>query len=266
MFRTLTAQAAFLTAGGKAPTAPAGSPPPDNGIVGPQIQPDGLTVTVGVGASLFDGRYGLASRKPVQLVTMEPFRHDDLDPAISDGDLLIQLCANHNDTLAHALLEISRRHQRRPASPAGPSAASRTRRARSASARDWFGFKDGIASPDTTSTAQINQYVWAQPHTAEPAWAAGGTYHVVRIIHFDVQKWQGVPVAQQERIFGRRKISGAPMYALDPNATDEFDPIYTNDPQGLITPLNSHIRLANPQTPQTAADQHHPAPQLRLSS
>jgi deferrochelatase/peroxidase EfeB len=107
LFRTLTAKAAFLTAGGNAPSAPAGSPPPDNGIVGPQIQPDGLTVTVGVGASLFDGRYGLAARKPVQLVTMEPFRHDDLDPAISDGDLLIQLCANHNNTLAHALLEIS---------------------------------------------------------------------------------------------------------------------------------------------------------------
>ena len=42
-----------------------------------------------------------------------------------------------------------------------------------------------------------------------------------------------------ERIFGRRKVSGAPMYALDPNASDEFDPIYTNDPQGLITALDS---------------------------
>jgi deferrochelatase/peroxidase EfeB len=29
--------------------------------------------------------------------------------------------------------------------------------------------------------------------------------------------------------------------------------VYTNDPQGRLTPLNCHIRLANPQTPQTAA-------------
>jgi deferrochelatase/peroxidase EfeB len=58
LFRTLTAPTAFLTAGGNAPSEPQGSPPPDNGIVGPQIQPDGPTVTVGVGASLFDGRYG----------------------------------------------------------------------------------------------------------------------------------------------------------------------------------------------------------------
>jgi deferrochelatase/peroxidase EfeB len=99
----------------------------------------------------------------------------------------------------------------------------------------------------------MNQYVWVQPHTGEPAWAAGGTYQALRIVHFDVKKWQGVPVARQERIFGRRKLSGAPMYATDPNASDLLDPIYTNDPQGLITPLNCHIRLANPQTPQTLA-------------
>jgi deferrochelatase/peroxidase EfeB len=74
--------------------------------VGPQVQPDGLTITVGGGASLFDGRFGLASRKPVQLETMKPFAHDDLEPSISDGDLLIQLCANHNDTAVHALLDI----------------------------------------------------------------------------------------------------------------------------------------------------------------
>jgi deferrochelatase/peroxidase EfeB len=43
------------------------------------------------------------------------------------------------------------------------------------------------------------------------------------------------------------------MYASGPNASESFDPVYTNDPQGLITALNSHIRLANPQTPQTAS-------------
>jgi deferrochelatase/peroxidase EfeB len=99
----------------------------------------------------------------------------------------------------------------------------------------------------------MNQVVWVQPHTAEPAWAAGGTYQVVRIVHFNIEKWQRLPVAQQERIFGRRKASGAPMYALSDNASDLLDPIYTNDPQGLITPLDSHIRLANPQTPRTAS-------------
>jgi deferrochelatase/peroxidase EfeB len=252
LFRTLTVQASSLTSGGAPPTAPPGSPPPDNGILGPTSQPDDLTITVAVGATLFDGRYGLSARKPAQLVTMKPFLHDDLDPALSDGDILIQVCGTHRDSMVHALLEIQARTRgamkprwqingtRNPPRPVGIP-------------RDWFGFKDGITQPDTTDPSQMDTLVWAQPNSAEPAWAVGGTYHVVRIVHFDVEQWQHVPLGQQERIFGRRKASGAPMYVLDPNAPDNLDPIYTNDPQGLITPLNSHIRLANPQTPQTAS-------------
>jgi deferrochelatase/peroxidase EfeB len=252
LFRTLTARARFLTTGGRVPPAPLSQPPPDNGILGFKVVPDELTVTVAVGATLFDARYGLGPRKPVQLVTMKPFLHDDLNPAISQGDLLIQLCAGHRDTLVHALLDImtNTRGLLKPRwsidgvkSPPRPVGVS----------RDWFGFKDGIANPDVTSTAQMNQVVWVQPHSGEPAWTAGGTYQVLRIIRFDVLKWQKVPLGQQERIFGRRKDSGAPLYAREANTSDQLDPIYTNDPQGVITPLDSHIRLANPQNPETAA-------------
>ncbi|MGW0633477.1 Dyp-type peroxidase [Streptomyces sp. NPDC002758] len=252
LFRTLTSRARFLTAGGTPANVPSTAAPSDNGIMGPKIVADGLTVTVGVGASLFDDRYGLGPRKPVQLVTMKAFRHDDLDPALSQGDLLLQICADHRDTTVHALIDILTHTksamklrwridgQRNPERPVGVR-------------RDWFGFKDGIANPDLADESQLNQVVWVQPKGAEPQWAAGGTYHVVRIVHFFIEAWQKVPVAQQERIFGRRKASGAPMYAVGDDVSDLLDPIYTNDPQGLITPLNSHIRLANPQTPQTAA-------------
>ncbi|MEU3187643.1 Dyp-type peroxidase [Streptomyces sp. NPDC006923] len=252
LFVTLTERARFLTSGGRPPAVSANSAPSDSGILGPRIPANNLTVTVGAGASLFDGRYGLSGRKPVQLITMRPFRHDDLDPALSNGDLLIQLCADHRDNTVHALIDLLTHTtgamklrwridgQRNPPRPEGVR-------------RDWFGFKDGIANPDLHDPAQVNQVVWTQPHTDEPAWAAGGTYHVVRIVHFQVEAWQKVPVAQQERIFGRRKASGAPMYAVSENASDLLDPVYTNDPQGLITPLDSHIRLANPQTPETAS-------------
>jgi deferrochelatase/peroxidase EfeB len=252
LFRTLTERARFLTAGGRPPKVSPTARPTDSGILGPTVPADGLTLTVGVGASLFDHRYRLSGRKPVQLVTMTPFRHDDLDPKLSQGDLLIQICADHRDTTVNALIDILTHTksamklrwridgQRNPERPVGVR-------------RDWFGFKDGISNPSVTDPTQMNQWVWVQPKSAEPAWAAGGTYHVVRIVHFHIEAWQKVPVAQQERIFGRRKASGAPMYAVGENANDLFDPIYTNDPQGLITPLNCHIRLANPQTPQTAA-------------
>jgi deferrochelatase/peroxidase EfeB len=252
LFRTLTARAAFLTQGGTPPSVPANAPPSDDRLLGPTVLPDDLTVTVALGATLFDGRYGLGPQKPAQLKTMQAFLHDNLDPAISDGDLLVQVCASHRDTVGHAMLDIL-------ASTAG---ALRTRwridgfrfpPRPTGIPRDWFGFKDGIANPDVNNATMLNQQVWVQPGPPEPAWTANGTYQVVRIVRFFLDKWNKVPVDEQERIFGRRKVSGAPLYATSPDANDNLDPIYTNDPQGLLTPLNAHIRLANPQTPQTAA-------------
>ncbi|MCU1671228.1 MAG: Tat-translocated enzyme [Blastococcus sp.] len=252
LFRTLTARAAFLTAGGTPAQAQPNQPPADDRLLGPTVLPDDLTVTVALGASLFDGRYGLGPRKPAQLETMRAFPHDALDPAISDGDLLVQLCANHHDTVGHAMLDLLQHTGggmrlrwrmeafRFPPRPVGIP-------------RDWMGFKDGITNPDTSDAGQMNQEVWLQPGTPEPAWTAGGTYQVIRIIRMLLDKWSQVPVDQQEHIFGRRKLSGAPLYATSPTASDTLDPVYTNDPQGLLTPLNCHIRLANPQTPQTAA-------------
>jgi deferrochelatase/peroxidase EfeB len=39
---------------------------------------------------------------------MKAFTHDNLDSAISDGDLLVQLCAGHRDTVGHAMLDLLR--------------------------------------------------------------------------------------------------------------------------------------------------------------
>jgi deferrochelatase/peroxidase EfeB len=251
LFRTLTERAAFLTKGGTPPPPPPGKPPEHRDLLGATVLPDDLTVTVALGASLFDGRYGLAPRKPAQLETMRAFAHDDLDPKITHGDLLVQLCANHRDTVGNAMLDIMGQTSgmrlrwrmdafRFPPRPVGIP-------------RDWMGFKDGVANPNTTDASQMNQVVWVQRDGREPAWTAGGTYQVLRVIRMHLETWDRVPREQQERIFGRRKVSGAPLYATDPNASDELDPIYTNDPRGRLTPLHSHIRLANPQTPQTAA-------------
>ena len=65
LFRTLTERGAFLTQGGAPPELDPRFPPSDSGILGPVVTPDNLTMTVSVGASLFDGRYGLADRQPV---------------------------------------------------------------------------------------------------------------------------------------------------------------------------------------------------------
>jgi deferrochelatase/peroxidase EfeB len=61
-----------------------------------------------MGASLFDGRFGLGSRKPDLLASMEPFPNDDLDHAQCGGDLSVQLSAGSTDTVLHALRDIAR--------------------------------------------------------------------------------------------------------------------------------------------------------------
>jgi deferrochelatase/peroxidase EfeB len=65
-------------------------------------------VLLGAGSSLFDGRYGLASRKPAKLKPMTMFPDDALDPAWCHGDLSLTLSAEEPDTVLHALRDLTR--------------------------------------------------------------------------------------------------------------------------------------------------------------
>ncbi|MGZ5378162.1 MAG: Dyp-type peroxidase, partial [Mycobacterium sp.] len=84
-------------------------PPVDSGILGDKPPADNLSIVVGVGASLFDDRFGLADRKPRELVTMPFLANDRLDPKLSHGDISIIFEAGHNDTVQFALRQIMRR-------------------------------------------------------------------------------------------------------------------------------------------------------------
>ena len=106
LFRTLTTRIAFLMQGGPPPALDPRFPPADSGILGPVVVPDNLTVTVSLGASMFDDRFGLGGHKPVHLVRMMRFQNDALDAARCHGDLSLQFCSNTADTNIHALRDI----------------------------------------------------------------------------------------------------------------------------------------------------------------
>lgn len=244
LFRTLTDRARFLTSGGSPVDLGVGSPPSDSAVLGPVVPADGLTVTLSVGSSLFDDRFGLAARKPAKLVGMKTFPDDSLEEKWCHGDLMVQLCANNPDTVQHALRDIAK--QTRGAmqlryrmngfqSPPRPSGTP----------RNLMGFKDGIANP-----AQSDHLVYVGAGAGEPDWATGGSYQVVRFIRMLVEFWDRVSINEQEKIFGRKRDSGAPL-----DGSGESDtPHYAADPEGKTIPLNAHIRLANPRTSETSGN------------
>ena len=91
MFRELTRRARDLAAAWSPDAGDPLFPPTESGIIGSTTGPADLTMTVSVGASLFDGRYGLGDRRPRQLTEMPVFPNDVLDPDLSHGDLLVQI-------------------------------------------------------------------------------------------------------------------------------------------------------------------------------
>jgi deferrochelatase/peroxidase EfeB len=204
-------------------------------------------VTVGFGSTLFDERFELASQKPARLKPMEPFPNDNLDPTQTGGDVVIQLCAGNPDTTLHAMRQITRAMRGVLAlnwrlegfvPPPRPDGAP----------RNTFAFKDGIVNPEVSDQAVADRLLWVVDGIGEPAWATGGTYHVVRIIQQFIEFWDRVSLTEQQQMIGRYRDSGAPL-----DGTVETDiPEYQSDPTGAIIPLSAHMRLANPRTDTTA--------------
>ena len=139
------------------------APPADSGTLGPDNAPDALTVTIGFGASLFDGRYGLASRRPAELIPMPTFPVDQLDPKICHGDVLVQICAQHRDTVVHTVRELARTVRgalQQRWTMDGFSGANRGPSPKN-SPRNLFAFRDGTGNPADHRRSLMDQLVWA---------------------------------------------------------------------------------------------------------
>lgn len=240
----LSAHARALTEGYRFAQSDRGTPPPDSGTLGTAVDPDGLTVTIAFGASLFDARFGLAGKRPDGLERMRRFPDDDIDEDRAHGDVLVTLNAGRRDTVVHAMRELLRPVRGALAvrwtldgflsSDRGPTAGS--------ARRNLFGFRDGTSNP---SGAELDRLLWLGPGAG---WAAGGTFQVVRTIRMHVEFWDRVGLREQEAMIGRTRDTGAPLGGTD----ERQDPRLDLDPHGRRIPTDAHIRLANPRTAATA--------------
>ena len=175
--------------------------------------------------------------------------NDRLDPERSHGDLLLTVQAEHADTVVFALRQLMRRTRRTLTLRwvmDGFNRRSAAGEKGTGSPRNLLGFLDGTANLATDPTL-MSRHVWTSPADDEPAWTAGGSYHVVRVIRMLVEFWDRTPLAEQEALIGRHKASGAPLGTVHETDTPDF----ASDPEGAVTPLDAHIRLANPRTPAT---------------
>jgi deferrochelatase/peroxidase EfeB len=222
----------------------ADDPPSDTGeALG--LPAAGLTLTLGFGPSLFDGRLGLADRRPPALADLPYFAGDALDPARSDGDLCIQACAYDSQVALHAIRQLTRigagavtpRWSQlgflRTSGVADPADTP----------RNLLGFKDGTLNLDASSTSLADEHVWAESGDGA-AWMAGGSYLVSRRIRMSIEDWDASPLEEQEATIGRHKATGAPLGMT--RETDQLDFSGVAADSTPTIPATAHVRLAHP--------------------
>lgn len=213
-------------------------PPTDTGEAY-GLSPASLTVTIGLGPSLFGDRFGLGARRPAVFTDLPPLNGDNLDPRLHGGDLSVQACADDPQVCYHAVRNLARLG-RTIVSPfwvvlgfgrasAGPGQQT---------PRNLLGFKDGTRNVATES--EYERFVWVD--NSDQPWMNGGTYQVVRKIRMLLETWDVDRIGNQQRIFGRTKQEGAPL-----SGKAEFDtPNFAAkgaDGEPLIDP-RSHVGLA----------------------
>lgn len=203
------------------------------------LGPYGLTVTVGLGPGVFDDRFGLAAKRPAHLAPLPRIQTDQLVERMTGGDFGLQVCADDPQVVYHAVRDLSRWARGTAAirwtvmgfgrASAGPDQST---------PRNLMGFRDGTRN--ITADADYDSFVWAGKD--DQPWMAGGTYQVVRKIRMHIENWDVQTIENQQRVFGRDKLEGAPL-----TGTKEHDlPDFTakNADGTPVIDMTSHVALA----------------------
>jgi deferrochelatase/peroxidase EfeB len=105
--------------------------------------------------------------------------------------------------------------------------------------RNLMGFKDGTRN--IKEADDLDEFVWAGGGD-DVGWMASGSYQVVRKIRMDIEIWDADDVADQQRIFARRKLDGAPLTGKGEFDTPDF--AAKDDTGEPVIDPTSHVALA----------------------
>ncbi|MFE4861666.1 iron uptake transporter deferrochelatase/peroxidase subunit [Streptomyces sp. NPDC056670] len=214
--------------------------PPDDTGEALGLKPCRLTLTLGVGPSLFaKDRFGLEGRRPEALVDIEQFPGDNLEPARSGGDLCVQACADDPQVAVHAIRNLARIGMGKVAirwSQLGFGKTSSTT-PDAQTPRNMMGFKDGTRNVSGTDTKALDDHVWVGAKDGSD-WMTGGSYLVARRIRMHIETWDRTSLQEQEDVFGRDKGEGAPVG----KAKERDEPFLK-----AMKPT-AHVRLAHPDS------------------
>ena len=188
-------------------------PPADTGeAMG--LGPSRLTLTVGFGPTMFDGRFDLQHRRPAALVDLPLFAGDDLDPSLTGGDLCIQACADDPQVAFHAVHNLTRTAEgaatlRYLEVGFGRAAASGIGQS---TPRNLLGFHDGTDNLVAADRQAMERFVWVGSETDQP-WMVGGTYLVARRIRIHLEAWGLSTLEDQESTIGGSRPVAHPWAA-----------------------------------------------------
>ncbi|HJF74967.1 MAG TPA: iron uptake transporter deferrochelatase/peroxidase subunit [Gallibacterium anatis] len=236
VFKTWTTYAARLTQGKNVKEYAKNHfvPPADTGEAD-DLSVYGLTLTFGVSPSFLQ-KLGLQDKAPKALKDLPLFPRDQLKEEFSGGDICIQSCANDAQVAFHAvrqLVRVARANVTMKWSQAGFISADKA----TDTPRNLFGFKDGTANANTVK--DLDGQVWVD----QPDWLKGGSYLIVRKIVMHLETWDRTSYKEQERTFGRHRISGAPIGEKEEFAPLDLDKL--NHHGKPMIPDDSHSALAH---------------------
>ncbi|HEX5120684.1 MAG TPA: Dyp-type peroxidase [Pseudonocardiaceae bacterium] len=173
-----------------------------------------LSCILGIGSRAWDRVFG--DPKPAGLHPFREIRAGSRHAVATPGDLLFHIRSTRMDMCFEAATQL--------VTMLGPAAtvADEVQGFRYFDNRDLLGFVDGTENPTGADAATATVIGDEDPDFA------GGSYVITQKYLHDLAGWESVPVEEQERIIGRRKLS-------DIELADDAKPAYAHNVLTSIT-------------------------------